>query len=298
VTQPPLIAGVEIGGTKCICILARAPDDIVEQIRIETRDPAVTLAEIDAILDRWHDRFGFEALGIASFGPVDLERRSATYGTIVSTPKPGWSGTDLAGRWTRFAVPIGFDVDVVAAARAEQRWGAAQGLSDFAYITVGTGIGVGPIIAGRPVAGRGHCEMGHLRVPRLAGDEWPGCCPFHGDCVEGLASGVAIAARHGPGPVASDWKGWDSVDHALAALIHNLFVSLQPQRIMMGGGVAHGHPTLIERVRDKAIASLGGYYTASGLTPDFLVPPTLGESVGPMGSIAVGLGAVAESADA
>lgn len=288
----PLIAGIELGGTKCVCILARSPDDIVEEVRIPTRDPDATLGDVDAVLDRWHREPGFEAVGIASFGPLDIDPSSPGYGSVSNSPKPGWTNVPLVERWQRFGVPIGFDVDVVAAARAEQRWGAAQGLADLAYITVGTGIGVGPIIGDKSVAGRGHSEMGHTRVPRLAGDDWPGSCPFHGDCIEGLASGSAIAARHGSGPVAEDWDGWPAVEHALAMLVHNIFLGIQPHRILLGGGVPEGRPSLVGAVRERAVASLGGYHSSATLECDFLVEPGLGARAGPLGAIAVGLAAL------
>src|SRR5205085_9627293 len=136
--------------SKCICILARSPEEIVEQVRIDTSDPATTLNEVEAVLDRWHRDHGFAAIGIAAFGPLELNPASPQYGAIVSTPKPGWSDTPIFSRFVRFGIPIGLHTDVVGAARAEQRWGAAQGSADFAYITVGTGVGVGALVADRP----------------------------------------------------------------------------------------------------------------------------------------------------
>lgn len=287
------IAGIEIGGTKCICTLATPNGDVIEQVRVSTRDPATTLGDIDRILEDWQRRrLIFGAIGIASFGPVELHAQSPAFGSIVSTPKRGWSGTKLAGRYARFGVPVGFEIDVIGAAKAERRWGAAQGLDDFTYITVGTGIGVGPIVGGRSILGRGHCEMGHMRIPRLAGDDWPGACPYHGDCVEGLASGAAIRARHGPGEIAPDWRGWIGVEHALALLIHNLFVSLQPQAILVGGGVVERNPWLLDRVAHGAIESLSDYYTAAELDVRIVAPPGLGEMAGPLGAIAVGADAI------
>jgi len=287
-----LIAGIELGGTKCICLLARSPDEVVDQVRIDTRDPESTLSQIDEVLDRWHREHGFMALGIASFGPLQLDSSGPDFGSIVSTTKPGWSDTPILTLFARFGVATAIDTDVVGAARAEQRWGAAQRLKDFVYITVGTGVGVGAIIGDRSVHGRGHGEMGHLRVPRLTGDDWPGICTYHGDCVEGLACGPAIAKWHGPGAITEDWAGWTTVEHALAMLVHNLLLSVQPQRIMIGGGVAVGRPQLIDAVRRRAIESLGGFYTAAGLTEDFLVAPGLGDRAGPLGALALGLSAL------
>ena len=196
-TAAPLIAGVELGGTKCVCILARGPDDIVAERRVATTDPATTLAAIEATLDGWRAH-AFAALGIASFGPVSLDRNAADYGHITATPKPGWRDADVAGRLERrFGVPTGFHTDVTGAALGEGRWGAARGLADYAYVTVGTGVGVGMIARGVPVDGMTHAELGHIRPVRMPGDDWPGICSFHGACVEGLVSGPAIAARAG-----------------------------------------------------------------------------------------------------
>jgi fructokinase len=230
-SSSPLVAGVELGGTKCVCILARGPDDIVEQVRIDTRDPPTTFAEIAAVLRRWREDHAFEALGLASFGPIDLDPASATHGAIVRTPKPGWDGADLLSLAADLDVPVGLDTDVNAAALAEGRWGAAQGLSAFAYITVGTGVGVGSIIGGAAVRGLGHSEAGHLRVPRLPGDAWPGACPYHGDCVEGLASGPAIAALAGRSAqeLDRDHPAWAVAVGALASLCHNLVLTAAPE---------------------------------------------------------------------
>lgn len=290
----PLVAGVELGGTKGLCTLASDTGRIVDQHRVNTRDPTATLADVRDVLAGWRGRFN--ALGIASFGPLDLDPASPTYGQIVSTPKPGWSGTDLPGAFRDLHVPFALETDVNAAALAEGRWGAARELSSFAYITVGTGIGVGIINRGQTVGGYGHAEAGHLRGPRISGDDWPGACPFHGDCAEGLAAGPSIRAAHGPGDVADDWPGWTRVEQALAMLLHNLFLTTQPQRVLMGGGVSEGRPWLLPAVRDRLLASLGGYHTAAALAadPGFLRPPGLGDQAGPLGSIALAL--VARSA--
>lgn len=288
----PLFAGVEMGGTKCVCILAAGPDDIREQVAIPTADPAATLAGIEAVLDRWRGA-GFAALGIASFGPLDLDPASDTHGAIVGTPKPGWPGTDLWHRWTaRYGVPTALDTDVGGAALAERRWGAGRGLDDLVYITVGTGIGGGLIVGGRPVRGLGHAEIGHIRVRRLPGDTWPGCCPLHGDCVEGLASGTAIRARTGTGggDLPPDHPAWPPVADALAQLLHGLVLTLAPRRILMGGGVMAGQPHLLPMIRQSLRASLAGYPpwlpSAAGLD-DYVTAPGLGPRAGPLGAIAL-----------
>jgi fructokinase len=290
----PLIAAVELGGTKCVCLLGTGPDQIVDRRRIPTGGPEETLAAIEAVLDDW--KAGpqpFAALGIASFGPADVDPGSETWGGILATTKPGWEGTDVAGRLRRrYAVPTGFDTDVNGAALAEGRWGAARDLQDFAYITVGTGIGVGLIAGGRTVGGFSHAEAGHLRIGRAPGDDWPGACSFHGDCVEGLASGPAIAARLGrdPATVAADDEAWPLVAHALAQLLHNLVLTTAPRRILIGGGVMEAQPHLFPMIRAALGQSLNGYVTLP--EGDFVLPPGLGAMAGPCGGIALALDAL------
>jgi fructokinase len=286
----PLIAGVELGGTKINCILARGPGQIADEVQIPTTDPEQALSAIDAVLDRWQ---GFAALGIASFGPISIDRSGELYGHITATPKPGWANTDVAGRLARrAAVPTGFHTDVVGAALAEARWGAAAGLADLAYITVGTGIGVGLIAGGRPVDGLTHSELGHIRLARLAGDTWPGACPFHGDCLEGLASGPAIAARAGKRAemLAADDPTWDGVAQALGQLLHTLVLTGVPRRIVMGGGVMVGTAHLFPRVRAAMTKSLGGYVPLPEVAQvdAYVVPPELGDRAGPLGAIVLG----------
>jgi fructokinase len=288
----PRLAGVELGGTKCVCIVGTGPGDIATQISVATGDDAeATLGQIEAILRDLDRAMGpFAALGIASFGPADLDPRSPTWGFITSTPKPGWSQVDVGQRLARaLDRPTGFDTDVDGAALAEGRWGAAQELADFAYVTVGTGVGVGLIAGGRPVGGFSHPEIGHMRVPRLEDDDWPGSCPFHGDCVEGLASGSAIKARIGggsPAMLAADDPVWEPVAHALGAMAHNLVVTVAPRRILMGGGVMNAQPHLFGRIRRELERSLAGYLTLPELD-GFIRPPALGDLAGPLGALAL-----------
>ncbi len=288
-TEAPLIAGIELGGTKIICILARGPDDVEETVRIPTTRPEETLAAIEAVLDGWS---GFVGLGIASFGPVSTDRHAGDYGHITSTPKPGWAGTDVAGRLQRcYGVPTGFHTDVVGAALAEARWGAAKGLADIAYVTVGTGVGAGMIAGGRPVDGLMHSELGHIRPVRFPGDAWIGICPFHGACLEGLVAGPAIAARVGQpaDEVPADHPVWDGVAHALGQLLHTLVLTGIPRRIVMGGGVMDASH-LFPRVRAAMTKSLGGYVALPevALVDSFVVPPSLGSNAGPLGAIVLG----------
>jgi fructokinase len=291
----PLMGGVELGGTKCICSIGTAPDDIRGQVSVPTgSEPGTTLRRIVDQLNAWQAVHGrIAALGIASFGPVDLAARSSTYGFITSTSKPGWRFVDVAGPLARaFDVPTNFDTDVNGAALAEGRWGAARELADFAYITVGTGVGVGLIVNGGLVYGFGHPELGHARLARLAGDDWPGACALHGDCVEGLASGTAIAARAGiPAElVPADSPVWHSVAHAVAQLVHSIVLATAPRRIILGGGVTQSRPELLAHVRALLLQSLNGYLALeeiAGPIEQYIVAPGLGSRAGPLGALAL-----------
>lgn len=290
-----MLAGVELGGTKCVCLVGTGPDDIRSQLTLPTgSDPEATLRSIDRTLAGWETQYGpLEALGIASFGPVDLAPQSPRYGYIVSTTKPGWSDADVLGRLTRNRrIRVGFNTDVNGAALAERRWGAARGLDDLAYITVGTGVGVGLIVGGRTIFGCNHTELGHLRPVRAAGDSWPGSCAFHGDCVEGLVSGPAIAARAGiaAAEVRPDDPLWAFVSHALGQLLHAIVLTTAPRRILIGGGVMDTRPELIIRLRGELQSSLNGYVGAAEVGPDieqYVVAPGLGSQAGPLGALAL-----------
>jgi fructokinase len=289
-----LLAGVELGGTKCVCILGTGPADVRAQERLPTGEREETLRQIEAVLERWRAQFGSpRALGIASFGPVDLKPGSPTYGFITSTSKLPWRDTDVASRLgRRLGVPVGIDTDVNGAALAEGRWGGAQGLDDFAYVTVGTGIGVGSIVRGRPIFGMNHTELGHIRVVRKAGDTFPGVCPFHGDCIEGLASGPAIEARAGkpPSQLPAEHPAWDYVAHGLGQLMHTMVLTTAPQRIFLGGGVPSAQAHLFERIREELRRSLNGYVQGAQLEvglDQYIVPPGLGTMAGPLGALAL-----------
>jgi fructokinase len=287
-------AGVELGGTKCVAILARGPDDVIARETVPTTRPGETLTRIADLLARWQSGHAYEALGIASFGPVDLDDRSATHGYITSTPKPGWSSTDVLGPLGRAAaVPATFDTDVNGAALAEMRWGSGRGFDDFAYVTVGTGVGVGLIVNGLPTRGFAHCELGHIRVPRLPGDDFGGSCPFHGDCVEGLAAGPSLIARVGRERIdqlASDDPVWESVAWAIAQLCHTIVCAAAPRAIAIGGGVIDKQPHLLDRVERMLIDSLAGYMPLPE-RERYIRPPALGANAGPLGAIALAMSA-------
>ncbi|WP_235511810.1 ROK family protein [Sphingomonas sp. Leaf23] len=283
------MAGIELGGTKCVCTLAHGPGRIIAQETVPTEHPSVTLPAIAAILQRWWDAGGFAALGIASFGPVDLDPASPTWGHILATTKPDWPMTDVAGPLSQgFDVPCAFDTDVNGAAFAEMLWGCAQGLDDFAYVTIGTGVGVGLLVNGKPTRGIGHAEIGHLRVPRLRSDMLPSGCPFHDDCVEGLASGTGIKAALGDvhvSTLAEDHPVWDRVEAAITAMCHAMVCTTGPKRIAIGGGVMNKQPHLLARIEPALRASINGYLPLP--ERDYVVAPALGDQAGPLGSIAL-----------
>lgn len=277
-----MLAGVELGGTKCICTWGTGPDDVRGQEEIVTGAPETTLAAIARVLAGWD----FQALGIASFGPLELDRGAPGFGTILASPKRLWRGTRLLPLAKGMACAI--DTDVNGAALAEGRWGAAQGLQSWAYITVGTGVGVGSVSGGRILRGAGHSEAGHQRIAKLAGDRFGGSCDFHGDCVEGLASGPALAARAGrdAAHLPADHPAWNHAAHAIAMLCHNLLLTTLPQRIMIGGGVPNGQPQLLAMVRDYLADSLADYGNR-GPVDHLVVAPALGARAGWLGPLAL-----------
>lgn len=291
----PLIAGVELGGTKCIALLATGPDDVRDQLQIDTAHPEATLGQLEARLAAWKAGPGFDAIGIACFGPLCLDRADPAYGSITRTPKPGWNDVPVLRRLSAaFDRPCGFETDVNGAALAEGRWGAARGLADHAYVTIGTGVGVGVVVNHRPLLAATHMELGHLRIPRRAGDGFAGVCRYHGDCVEGLVSGPAIEARHGrPGAaLGDDHPYWQQFADEVAALLHGVVVGCWPRRIALGGGVLARRGHLLSAIAARTRDSLGGYGPAGApgfLGPDYIGPPGLGTEAGPMGAIALGL---------
>lgn len=288
----PHIFGLELGGTKCVALRAEG-QRIIDSVSIPATDPDATLGAVDELFDGWRRERRPDALGIASFGPVGVDRGRSDWGFVLKTPKPGWAGTDVAGRYRRLLdVEIGFDTDVNAAALAEARWGGAVGTSCNAYITLGTGIGVGLVVRGKPLHGWLHPEFGHLKARRMSGDGFGGHCPFHGDCIEGLISGPAITARSGmPGDrIEDDHPVWTGVVHDLGELLASLILAVSPERIALGGGIACGRPWLAERARRAVIASLGGYFEDLPGSIDRIIDiAALGNQAGPLGAIAVGM---------
>ncbi len=288
--MPPW-GGIEAGGTKFVVAVGTGPQDLAAQERFPTTTPEETIERAIAFFREYGK--GLEAVGIASFGPVDLHPASPTYGHITTTPKAGWADTDFAGRVARaLGVPVGFDTDVNAAALAEYQWGAAQGLDTFIYLTIGTGIGGGGMANGALLHGLLHPEMGHLRIPHDRGrDPFPGACPYHGDCFEGLASGTAIRERWGrpAEELPPDHPGWALEAEYLALGLVNLICTLSPQRIILGGGVMQNQ-ALFPQVRQRVAELLAGYLAHPAITEtiaSYIIPPALGERAGILGAIAL-----------
>jgi fructokinase len=283
-----VFGGIESGGTKFVCGIGTGPGDL-QTVRIPTTSPAETVSKVVAF---FRERASLlQGVGIGSFGPLDLHRGSATYGHITSTPKLAWQDFDLAGEIREaLQVPVGFDTDVAAAALGEARWGAAQGLSDFLYLTVGSGIGGGAITGGRVLHGLLHPEMGHIRVPHDGAlDPFSGCCPYHRDCLEGLACGPAIEARWGKPAedLPADHPAWALEGHYLALALNNWICTLSPQRILIGGGVMK-QEHLFDLIRSEVKGLLGGYIRAREITDDlerFIIPPRLGALAGVLGGL-------------
>ena len=297
-----LYGAIEAGGTKFVCAVASGPDNILSEVTIATRGPEETLKEV---IDYFRDyqeknRKQINAVGIGCFGPLDLRKDSKTYGYITSTPKEGWQNTEIAGYIEReLKVPAGFDTDVNAAAYGEYLWGAGVGLDVVIYLTVGTGIGGGLYVHGKPLHGLMHPEMGHVIVRQDKNkDPFEGCCPYHDSCLEGLASGRAVDLRwhcHAA-ELAEDHQGWDLEADYLAQGLMNFILTVSPERIILGGGLMH-KKHLFPMVRKKVQEKLNGYILMPAIQEEidnYIVSPGLGEKSGISGAIGLAAGALEE----
>lgn len=289
----PLYGGVETGGTKVVCAVGSGPDNVRAEAVIPTTTPDETLARVVAFFEEQRRATPIAAVGIGSFGPVSPDPAAPDYGFITTTPKPGWAHTDVAGTLRRaLGLPVAFDTDVNVAALGEARWGAGRGVATLAYVTVGTGIGGGGLINGQLMHGLMHPEMGHMFVPHdREADPFPGICPFHGDCLEGVASGPALAARWGiPGEtLPPDHPAWALEARYLALACANIISVLAPQRIILGGGVMRQR-ALFPLIHIQVHELLAGYIPALAATrriEEYIVPAALGERTGVLGAIAL-----------
>jgi fructokinase len=285
-----VFGGIEGGGTKFVLLIGSGPDAILDETQFPTTTPDETLGRAIEFFRRSRAGVRIAALGMATFGPIDVDPASPTYGYITTTPKPYWPHTNVVGALhEELGLPIGWDTDVNGAALGEGRWGAGRDADPLVYITVGTGIGGGALVHGQPVHGLLHPEMGHLRVPAFEGDTFPGICPYHGRCLEGLACGPALQQRTGRAPqeIAPDDPVWETEAYYLAAGFINIVQVLSPQRIVVGGGVANT-PGLLDRVRRHMVALNGGYISRPPLTEhinSYLVPPQLEGRAGVLGAL-------------
>lgn len=307
----PLVGGIEAGGTKIVCAIGRDPGDVARpENRIEfssQTSPDRVMAQVIEWLQQQQTRIGspLAAIGIGSFGPIDLHRDSPTYGYITTTPKPSWGNFDIVGAIQR-AFPelaIGFDTDVNAAALGESRWGQGKDCDNFIYITIGTGIGAGAMVNGQLLHGLVHPEMGHMLLRRIPGDSFPGICTRHGACWEGLCSGPALQARAGRSAAELDPNDqtWIYTARYIAYALTNLICVLSPQRIIIGGSVRKGgrlgEAQLMQRVREEVQTALAGYIVSPALQTgiqDYIVVPKLGDDAGVCGAIALAQAALSE----
>ncbi|MBK8093893.1 MAG: ROK family protein [Verrucomicrobiaceae bacterium] len=296
-TEKPLIAAIEAGGTKFVCAIGTGPDDLRDIARFPTTTPEATLTEVCRHLSMMKSKHGpFQAIGIGSFGPIDLDTNSKTYGYITTTPKPGWQFVDVASMLrTRYHVPVALDTDVNAAVLGEYLWGAGQGIDPLVYITVGTGVGGGALVHGQLLHGLLHPEMGHIMVPPPSNSSAVQAichCPFHKSCVEGYISGAALAVRWGvkADALPEEHPAWEEVADVMAHALANITLTLCPRRIILGGGVmSQAH--ILPLIRGKFSKVLNNYLrvheTGAGLD-DFIRPPGLKDQSGILGALALG----------
>lgn len=296
-----LFGGIEAGGTKFVCMAGTDPDHIDREIRFPTTTPGETISQVVEFFTPYYQKNQLLGIGIGSFGPVDLQNNSSKFGYITSTPKPGWQNTNICGDISKIInVPIAFDTDVNAAAFGELYWSGAKGkLDPFVYITVGTGIGVGVIANQAPIHGLVHTEGGHILIPQdKMSDPFEGICPYHKNCLEGLASGPAIKARWNipAQDLPDNHPAWDLEARYIALAICNIIMMYSPMRIVVGGGVAQ-HPGLLDVIRSKTLSLVNNYVQSDTLLnniSDYIIPPKLGNQSGVLGAIALAVDACGE----
>jgi fructokinase len=293
-----LIGAIEAGGTKFICALARTDGTIVARSRIDTRTPGECFPEVAAFFrDSAATHGPIGAFGVASFGPIQIDPASPDYGMFTTTPKPGWQGARFADLLAPFGAPWVVDTDVNGAALGEWLKGAGQGARTLAYTTIGTGVGTGVLHQGQSMMGFSHYEMGHIHPAHdKVADPFPGWCPYHGDCLEGLVAGPAIISRWGTSldQLAGDAAKIDLIGGYIADLAADLVLMHMPDRLIFGGGVMKA-PGLVEAVRRRTLARLNGYISHPRLDPGlktYIVTPGLGDDAGITGAIALGISAL------
>ncbi|AQT86117.1 putative fructokinase GmuE [Paenibacillus larvae subsp. larvae] len=283
-----LLGAVEAGGTKFVCGVGTADGQVVDRVSFPTTTPEETMKRV---IDYFKTK-DISAMGVGSFGPVDPRKDSPTYGYITSTPKPHWGGYNLLGELKKhFNVPMEFDTDVNGAALGEAKFGAARGLLSCMYITVGTGIGAGALVDGKLVHGLSHPEMGHILVRRHPEDTYEGKCPYHKDCLEGLAAGPSIEARWSVkgSELSTDHPAWEMIAYYLAQAMMNYILILSPEKMIMGGGVMK-QKQLFPLIHRNLIEILNGYIQNDAILKnieEYIVYPELGDHAGLCGALAL-----------
>lgn len=285
-----VLGAVEGGGTKFVCMVGTSPDDVIDEVTIPTAEPDETIGAVVEFFQRRRSGLKLAAIGVATFGPIGLNPASPDYGTVLRTTKSNWIGARiLAPLARRFGVPLGWDTDVNGAVLGEARWGAARGVDPAVYLTVGTGIGGGALVNGATIRGLLHPEMGHLPLPSLPGDSFPGICSFHGHCLEGVASGPALSARLGRplSEVPPDDPVWDLAARYLALGLSSIVLTLSPRRIVLGGGVMQ-QAQLLPMIRAALVENLNGYLHLPEIEEridDYVVRSALGQKAGLFGAL-------------
>jgi fructokinase len=292
-----LFGGIEAGGTKFVCAVGSGPNDIQALTQFPTTTPQETLERVVDFFQEQQRKANIAAIGIGTFGPVNLDPDSAKFGYITTTPKPGWSDANFKGIVEdRLKLPVAIDTDVNAAALGENRWGAAQNLHTFLYLTIGTGIGGGGMADGRLLHGLTHPEMGHIRIPHdWKADPFPGTCPYHGDCFEGLAAGPSLQKRYGVRgeTLPEDHPAWSLLAGYISLALNNFICTLSPQCIILGGGVMD-QDHLLRSIRKNTQSLLNKYVSAPEILEDidnYIVRPQLRGKAGVLGAIALAISA-------
>ncbi|WP_026670994.1 ROK family protein [Butyrivibrio sp. AE3006] len=286
-----LYGALEAGGTKMVCAIGDENGKILERTKIPTTTPEETMPPI---FDFFKDK-GIAAIGIACFGPIDLNKDSKTYGSITSTPKKGWSGYNIVEETKKaLGIPVGFDTDVNGSMLGEATWGCARGVSDAIYLTIGTGVGGGVISNGKLLHGMLHPEVGHIRLPRVEGDPGKSVCPFHDNCLEGLAAGPSIKARWGVSAdqLADRAEVWEIESEYIANALMSYALILSPQKIILGGGVMH-QEQLFPLIRKKFKELVNGYIVTKEMEDldNYIVPASLNDDQGIMGAVKLAIDA-------
>jgi fructokinase len=291
------IAGIEAGGTKFFTTVGDMDGNVIERHRIDTTTPEETMCEVLEVLKNYQSKYDIKALGLGCFGPIDVDLNSKTYGYITNTPKIAWQNFDIVSSVKSvFSGPINFNTDVNAAAICEQLWGAATGLENLLYLTIGTGIGGGAICNNRIIQGATHTELGHINIAQNPNDEFEGCCPFHGTCLEGLASGTAVNKRwevSSASKLDDDHIAWQYEAEYLAKAITSFIFTLSPEKVILGGGIMH-KTILFDSIRKNVKKYINNYFDYPALKnmENFIVPASFGDNTGVKGSLALALQAL------